>query len=188
MAGLALLQACGEPQVAQLVHVNKYFDLESYLKNQADYLSEASVVVNKQLRLNGEQENQRLQKVDWDKEFAFFKEADINKSAWRNSFSVDSLVDSTAGKRSVVYTSIDESINVEWLKLNYDPGKRLTSIEARVAGKNMLYSTGRYMFIDCFYDKSDSLRIKSYMLNGYQKLILQDSVNYNIKAEIEYIP
>lgn len=186
MASLILLQACEEPKAAKPV-VKKFFDLEGFLDSQASYLNQMPVKVRKKVVINGEPESQQLQRLDWEKEFAFFNEADINKPAWRNSFTSDSIIDSKTGIKTVIHKATEEDVNVDWLKLNYVmPENRLQSIEAKVGGSNMLYASGRLMRINCFQDANDSLRIKSYDLKGYQKLILQDSVTFVVNAELDY--
>jgi len=82
-----MVTAC-KPGIKQTSAGLKYFDLDGYFKNESARLTKANPSVNKSVTHNGVTESKKLHIENWNIELSLFRQSDINKPAWRNSYSV----------------------------------------------------------------------------------------------------
>ena len=83
---LVLLPGC--KRGPQSLAAPKYFDVEGYFTAESARLAAINPMVTKTATHNGVTETQKLKIANWAEEFALFKDADINKPAWTNSYKV----------------------------------------------------------------------------------------------------
>ncbi len=74
-------------------------------------------------------------KLNWEKEFSLFFEADLRKKAYAGKFRVDSTF--TTGKRTLRYTS--EKTKIKSVQLHFSEGSALPDFEALIKTGNLFY-------------------------------------------------
>ncbi|MBK0382973.1 hypothetical protein I5M32_08370 [Pedobacter sp. SD-b] len=109
-----------------------YFDLKSYFQNLADSLNKTNTIIEKTVAKNGVKETKKIKVADWKNEFALFIDADINKSAWQDSY----IKDSTATKIS--YKAKNKSLKTQSITIGLEKGKA-KKIIVKTKADNLLY-------------------------------------------------
>jgi hypothetical protein len=116
-----------------------FFDLKGYV---ADYVIQMEAINPKVKKIvnkdNSESQTITLDSVNWAKELALLTESDINKSAYKDKFKVDSLTD------CLRYTALDSSLNTRLLKVCFvDDSVKQIYVER--GEKNILYKSGQVL-------------------------------------------
>ncbi|MFC5282133.1 hypothetical protein [Pedobacter alpinus] len=156
--------SCNEPTTRKQIY---YFDLQAYFGEQAVLLKNKSIV--KTVAKNKVAEKQNLIISNWEQEFSLFTESDINKAAWKDSYTKDS----TANK--IKYTAKEVDLRVRSIEINLQNLKpsKITIVNQ---GDNYLYHT-----TDTLTYIPDSL----YQIKKHQKVILLGLNNYVITGLIK---
>lgn len=146
-----------------------YFDLKGYFTRLADKLNQQNPQIYKTVSKNNSAESKSIKIPNWKEEFALFINADINKAAWKDSYSKDS----TASK--IVYTTKDPDLKTQKILINLKDGKPTRFyIETKVS--NLLYQTSEKL---AFFP--DSL----YEIEKSQKVIFLGNNNYEIIGKLK---
>jgi len=90
LSGMALVAgwpAC-KPDVKDTGQSLKYFDISDYFTKDAIRLTNENRMVFKTVIHNRDTESKKVHIADWGLELSLFKEADINRPAWKNSYKV----------------------------------------------------------------------------------------------------
>jgi hypothetical protein len=165
---LSGLQAC-RPDKTQSNGTLKYFDIAGYFKADTARLTKSNPRVEKTVTHNGVTESKTIQIPNWGQEFNLFILSDINRPAWKNSYSVlntDSLIIYKAKTPDLRTTEVmikKEGDNVKWIVIfNHT--------------KNLLYETHEKLsyFPDSVYqiEKSQQVRLMGknlYRIKGVLK-------------------
>ncbi|QRR02279.1 hypothetical protein [Dyadobacter sandarakinus] len=157
-----------------------YFDLKGFIDNQIVYLSEKKPPLIKHAMLDGTQEDHTIKVVDWKKELELFMQADINKPAYNNSYSVDS------SRANFLHYSLKttEKLPVRDLQIQLDSVTRVpVFVKALLQSENKIYKSEKTIQLHCT-KKNNLWGISGYAVTGYQKLVLMDKREFNITAEI----
>jgi hypothetical protein len=118
---------------------------------------------------NGVKEERNIKVTDWKNEFDLFIDADINKSAWRDSYTKDS----TANK--IVYRAKDEDLKTRSISIILDNAK-LKQIVIKTKVDNLLYHS------------EETLTYReglSYQIKKHQKVILLGLNDYLIEGKFK---
>ena len=146
-----------------------YFDLKSYFQNLADSLNKTNLFVEKTVAKNEVKEEKNIKITDWKNEFALFIDADINKSAWKDSYTKDSTAS------SLNYIAKNEDLKTRSIFIIMDNGKpKQIIIKTRV--DNLLYHGEETLT----YNDGDSYEIKK-----HQKVILLGLNDYRILGKLK---
>ena len=141
-----------------------YFDLKGYFSNLATTLNQENPEINKTVSKNDLKENKRIKIPNWNEELALFMEADINKPAWKDSYTKDSSA------TKIIYKSNDADLKTQKIEISLINGKP-TRIHIETSADNLLYQTKENLD---FYP--DSL----YSIQKKQNVILLGENNYQI--------
>ena len=141
-----------------------YFDLKGYFSNLATTLNQENPEINKTVSKNDLKENKRIKIPNWNEELALFIEADINKPAWKDSYTIDSSA------TKITYKSNDADLKTQKIEISLSNGKP-TRIHIETSADNLLYQTKENLD---FYP--DSL----YRIQKKQNVILLGENNYQI--------
>ena len=145
-----------------------YFDLKGYFEKEASRLSKTNPMLSKTVGVNESSETRKIRISDWEKELEIFKDADINKAAWKGMFTEIKQ----PGRQ--IYTSNDEKIPVKQLQLYYsEKGDKIKGLQIIIHTDNMLYSS-----CDTLSYYPDSL----YQVNKSQDILLLSKKNYQVSA------
>ena len=154
-----------------------YFDVNIMIDQEVKRLSELHPRVTKTVELNGESEERETSDIEWKKELSIFKEADINKAAWREKYQTDTVfINRSQGQFSQIdYTALDKDLKCQYLSLYF---LRNTSaaykLEARLHRKNFLYEISQDIGITVG---------ESYHINSLQKVIFLDQRQFDVSAK-----
>ena len=146
-----------------------YFDLKGYFSSTAQQLHKRNPTVAKTVAKNELTEAKKLKIGNWVQELALFSEADINKPAWKDSYTKDSTA------TEITYTSKDPDLKTQKIEIFLEKGLPVKfSIYTRVT--NLLYDTDERLE---FYPDS------AYTIKKHQKVVLLGENNYVIKGNFQ---
>ncbi|UEG54698.1 hypothetical protein LLH06_06950 [Mucilaginibacter daejeonensis] len=162
------LVAC-RPDVHESTSENKYFDLKGYVSADISRLARRNAGVTKTVQHNrtGKQ-TKTISTINWEQELAPFVSSDINKPAWRQSYSTEQKGDST------VYTALQHELNTRRIVIHQQDG-HVSQIAIDNATHNLLYNNSERLI---WYP--DSL----YVINKWQKVRLLGENVYEISGVI----
>lgn len=146
-----------------------FFDLEEYFKRQSDELSQMDVRIEKLMINNKDTQRVFLDNVSWGEEFAPFTHNDINKPAWKDSYSKDTIFDN--GKiKSINYKSSDKNLAVKQIQI-YFQNNKVEHIFIENSKKNYVYNSAQVLS----YSPASG-----YIIEGEQDIILGKDLHYKI--------
>jgi hypothetical protein len=181
-AGLLLTVGCGPDEAAHSAAPARqplYFDVKGLLDAQATRLNAQKPAVEKQVQLRtGALETTRVPGVDWSKELQIFYQADINKSALRGAYTALPPASTPAGTRQVYVRKPGVQNPVEELAV-VSRGAVVQEVTATLAQDNPLFFSQKKLVLSC-----PSGQLRSYRVQGIQKLVLFDTLRYSAAARV----
>lgn len=140
---LLLLAACSPPPATAPQTENRYFDLAGFIDKEVARLQELKPEVEKTVTLNGQSETKTISDIDWAQELQAFRDGDINKAAWRDSYNADSTVVTTLNGDStvVVYSARSEALPVQSIVAFFGGTTELVEITIKRQSDNFLYTS-----------------------------------------------
>ncbi len=166
-ACLLLLSNCCSENKEKTVRQIYYFDLQSYFNEQAKMLNKTAKKINKTVAKNEITEQKLIRIINWETELALFINADINKPAWKDSYTKDS----TATK--VIYTATDKDLRTQKIEINLNHGKA-TQFVIDTQEDNLLYHSTEHL---------EYIPGVLYLIKKHQKVFLLGLNNYEIKGQ-----
>lgn len=132
--------SCSKEHEEKKSEPGKFFDLVGYFSKEADALNVTKPEITKTIIKDGATETKTLSdSIDWKKELKIFAENSINKPAWKDNFSADTIKE--AEKNTIIYKSDDEKISVKEIKIFTDSLWQPTEICIKRDAKNFLYTS-----------------------------------------------
>lgn len=166
-----------------------YFNVDSLMNVQLVQLTAKAASVTKRIKINDLEETVKIKPDSalWAHELAIFKHLDIlNKPIYATAYEViDGTKDSNSNLTLRIYHAKRE-VPVTVFKLYYqDSFDKLRRIEATSEESNALYFTTR-KFVLTFDDLAGGIVLQRYAVEGFQKMILSDTVRFSLHSEILY--
>ena len=112
---LLLLTGCYAEEIQREVQDEPFFDLSGYIDRQVDSLRSAGTPVTKTITLNGTTETRELSELNFANDLKVFREADINKPAWVDKYTVERREEGDRVTRT--YVAIDSSMQTRRLQV-----------------------------------------------------------------------
>lgn len=167
------------------LNTNPYYNIDSLIENQVKILAENKAELTK---VNGHSGDTTLSIVldttGWEQELQLFATMDINKPALVDVYETTTLKDSVSNLLIRQYKSTAQKAEVQELNIYYFENiDNLKKISAKLHKENKLFNASRQLQMT-FTDINSRSVLKSYQLNGYQKLSLRDSIATNVVGEI----
>ncbi|MCF0038882.1 hypothetical protein LXM24_02205 [Dyadobacter sp. CY399] len=176
---LLTLSACREAETDPN-EKKAYYDLKGFVENQIVYLNEKKPKVAKTVQLDGKKEVRAEIETDWKKELELFAQADINKPAYRNSYSV-------IKNDSAIYEykiKDGENLPVRYLMIKVDSAtQQPVLVKAILRSENRIYSSEKTIELMA-NRRNNMLEVSAYTVKGYQKLLFTNRKSFNISAKI----
>ena len=116
LALAAVLPAC-KPDLKEDGGAMPFFDIKGYFNNEISKLSTADLMVDKTVSRNKDLENRKLKVTDWKQELNLFTSSDINRPAWKNSYSV------SADSNLVIYKALEPELKTREILIKLTGGK-----------------------------------------------------------------
>jgi hypothetical protein len=160
--GIALLLPACKPAIKEDGVKIKYFDLKAYFKADSARLSKLNKPILKTVNHNGVIESKEVKIDDWSRELSLFIESDINKPAWRDSYSVQTT------PTIVIYTATDDDLKTREIIVN-KTGDKVKYIVIYNYTKNILYYTKEKLTYmpDSIYKIEKTQHVRLLGLNKY---------------------
>jgi hypothetical protein len=151
---ISVLTSC--KQEAKETHETlTYFDLKGFFDRDSARLAQLNKPVLKTVQHNGETETKTVHIANWGLELSLFKQSDINRPAWKNSYKVQ------ADSNFIIYIAKDPELRTKKILIRKVNGK-IKWILIFNQNKNILYRTAEKLsyFPDSLYliEKSQSVR------------------------------
>lgn len=129
---LLFISSCSEPEKDTEL---RYTDLKNYFEAEVMRMEHSGRKVDKTVSRNGSAESKANISPDWRAELSLFIESDINKPAWRNSYSIkeDSV--------SVEYKAIGDDLRTRSIRIIKDTDGDIREISIANHTSNKLYSS-----------------------------------------------
>lgn len=144
-----------------------YFDIRSFFTNEALRLQKKNPTVIKLVSDGIKKEQKTLNISSWDHELELFKESDINKPSWKNSYAVKSSVN------SITYSAKDPDLRTRSIVITRSNEGKVVGIIIQNQINNSLYSSVEKLtyYPDSLYiiDKSQDVRVlgeHNYIVKG----------------------
>ena len=167
--------------------VNPLYNVDSLIQTQISYLKTYETSVEKHALLDGVRKTTTITPRDssaWNEELAIFLELEvINKPSNKSLYKVEDKLDNKSNLNVKSFVATEE-LPVTVLTIYYDRSlDQVRKIEAQYNEANALYKSMRYLTLE-FEQIFNKTLLTSYTVAGGQKMFLDDSVQYSIKANI----
>ncbi|MCC5920890.1 MAG: hypothetical protein LAT68_04615 [Cyclobacteriaceae bacterium] len=174
LGGALALFSCSEKESINedITEELVYFDIKSTIFSEINRLEQLDQLIEKTNRIQEELSKNEIQssEIKWDKEFQIILELDINKSAYRDLYEIDTTkLDN--GDYLVSYTATEEKYTqVPSLKLVFHQEDwTLKQLQGRFLERNYLYLVDRNIYVK-FTPKDGKSLFEAYQISGIQKL------------------
>jgi len=160
--GLLLLGAACRPDNTKSDGALKYFDLKGYFTNDTARLNKQHQLVTKTVKHNGVSETQNVKIGNWGEELEMFLSADINRPAWKNSYTVQT------GDGITSYRAKEPDLKVREILIKREGGK-IKWFFIYTYTKNILYQTSEELsyYPDSLYVIKKDQRVRWMGRNRY---------------------
>ena len=98
-----------------------FFDLRDFFQKEMQFLEKNQPVVNKIVRLNGQESLLSSISVSYSDELAPFANSDINKPSWKDKYQVDSIL-MDGHLKEIKYVAKDASLKTKELSIIFGDG------------------------------------------------------------------
>ena len=159
-----------------------YYDVLGYVKGQIETLSRTKPMVAKRSQIGEKTQQLTTRTVNWKRELELFTQADINKPALRQSYTIarpDSLTYRYTLKPS------EKNLTVRLLTVQLDSvTHKPRLIEAVLTTKNFLYESERHILLENGPDKKSRWGVRHYRLQGFQHLSITDAHPFEVEGTV----
>ena len=171
---MVILSSCAkDPAEVYYEDQRYYYDLPSFMAKQVDNLKTRKQRVRKHVTKDGHSHIIERGDIDWDEELNAFKEADINRPAWRGEFKVDSI--SLERVYIITYKTENAEIPVKNVVVTIDKETRqCLQVTVDKQTKNFLYSSDQSLFFTTG---------EGYMMKGKLSVNFLFDSEYSIESE-----
>ncbi|SHM46429.1 hypothetical protein SAMN05216524_102193 [Mucilaginibacter sp. OK098] len=154
--------AC-KPDVKETGTALKYFDIKGYFTADTATLNKLGKFVIKTVTHNGVTDTKKVKIDNWGQELDMFAGADINRPAWKNSYTI------ATGDNLVLYKAKEDDLKVREIIIKKD-GEKVKWIVIYTRTKNILYQTTEKLsyFPDSLYLIEKDQRVRLMGRNRYK--------------------
>jgi hypothetical protein len=162
-----------------------FFD--SLLVANKKYLVKANAGLTKYALISGKQDTIYLKpdSATWNNELDIFSQLNVfQKAAYRDAYVVEDGLKDPQSNLSIRQYKASRTVPVPLLRFYYyNQFQQLKKIEARYENVNSLYSTNRQLVME-FDQRDGKVVLTGYSLNGVQRMILSDSLNFSVRCDV----
>lgn len=166
-AGLLLLVACGqvEPQrqLAKDALSPAFFDLKAYFEQEVQRLSQSKPQVFKKVTINGAEEQQNLEQIDFQQELQVFAQSDINRPNWLEKYHADTTFFNGHPSR-ILYKAMEEKLRTRLIDIEFEQNT-VSKITIQNGGKSIVAGSQQ----ELIYLPQSGYLIKSHQTTALSK-------------------
>lgn len=165
-----------------------YYDLVSLLDHQVVLLDALQPTVEKITVIDGNREVKAVQldSAGWVRELEIFYGADINEPVLRDAYVREEGI---AGDslNVITYRALDsQKVKIDCLSVFYHHGEDSPAyVKALYKENNALYEAERILKLS-FDDLQDPPVLRTYSIEGTQKMLMKDTISYKVEAKIVF--
>lgn len=148
---------------------NPFMDIKSYFELEME--KTVSGPVEKITRVGNEELKTILDEIDLKQELKLFAQADINKVAWYEKYSIDT-VQTSANANSIIYKAQDEGLKTREINIHESNGK-IDSIYIHNKLESMIMNSDQFLH----YYPDQGYQVKIVQIGSLQK-----AENFEIKV------
>lgn len=152
----------------------KYFDLKGFSASIITELEIKKPEVTKVWQIGNQKETKSTKDIDWGKELSLFVDADLNKSAFVNSYSINETPKGVNYKLKPAESLLVKSMAVEDLE---EKNSKLIRIETSTS--NYLFKTNSKIMM-----KTKNGKLHEYSVYSIQKLFLSKPDTSSIEGKV----
>lgn len=165
-----------------------YYSLDSLLKDQVEYLTESKAALSKTASIDGKEETKAFVPKDtsaWKYEFDVFAQLnDINKPANTGKYHTERAVKDLNSNLLIYSIESTEKLPVSFLKVYYlETLSNIRKIEGLYREESSLLTSSRHLSME-FQNINNKIVLTSYSMQGGQKMLLGDSVQFSVHGTI----
>jgi hypothetical protein len=180
--------SCSTPEQ---VSSQAFLDIDSLITSQVAFLSRANAKVEKKAGIGDELTDAVVapDSAGWSDELSVFRQLELaERPVNRDRYIVQETDDSRSNLKVRSYvaksTEEDEDTPVPYIHLYYLKGiNDIRRIEAGYYETNLLYTSKRDLILE-FEEMGGASLLRRYSINGYQRVIMADSVHFSVEAEV----
>ncbi len=146
-----------------------YFDMEVFFENEIERLKANNVFINKTVKLNNQQEEQIIDKINWEEELQLFITSNINKNAFYGNYDIDS----TSELNAVIYRALDKDYLVQLLKVQYNEQQEIAALYIHRSTQNYFKNATEVL---------EYISGQHYRIQKQEKILLQDPIHYFVEG------
>ena len=177
---LFLVASCACQPASEANQAKTYYDLKGFLEQQIQHLNAQKPQVVKETAVGSTRDRQTTNAIDWAKELELFLQADLNKSAFKLSYTT-TRPDSNTYEYRLKPT---EKLLVKYLKIKLNDAKQVAFLEATVKQQNKLYDSEKHLLLTCAKTTSGVWQLKTYEVLGFQKLAMSDKKTFLMRGSV----
>jgi hypothetical protein len=176
--------SCSQQKEKQVI----YYPIDSLLKAQVNYLTDAKAKLSKDVEINGLKESKSLAPADttaWQHELdIFFALNTLNKPINLGSYTIVNAQPDSTSNLLIQSFSTTEELPVKYFNVYYlDSPSNIKKIEALYSEANSLLKESRLLTLE-FKEVYNKNILNSYSIQGGQKMFLGDSVQFSVRGTI----
>ena len=178
-----MITACGSRRNNT---TNEIFNLDQFITGQVEYLAKNQAELEKQSGFGDTEEivTLRHDSAAWAKELSLFRTADIHKPGLRSFYEQEEY---ESGGDLVTEYELSDSTQSETINLRIIRSKEtgnIVKIEALQHTRNPIYNSRRKLMMKFLPARDIEVRLDSFSVTGFQKMVIQDSVTYQSSGKI----
>ena len=158
---------------------SRFVALEALLDEQVRLLESANPAVQKRVLAAGGTQQKTFRDVNWQKELAAFRQADLSKPGLRGAYTVQDV----AHNVRLFRVKPGENTQVQEVRVEFADGNRVKCVQALVNDENYLYHTRRTFRLD-FAPRGGQWLVRTYQVEGFQKLLWNQAKPFAVRAEV----
>ena len=185
VVSLLLALACSDIEPKE---TSAYFSLDSLVDAQLNVLSKGSLSLEKTAYTLTDTSRVTFKpdSSQWADEMSLFRTFNINKPALIGQYSITERPDKKSNLMVQRYEANEEDMEVQLLELYYlEDLSDLKIIRSTMREDNAVFTSMKRIHLQ--FDKlGGTTKLKSYRIQGAQKMVLQDSASFVIKGRVIY--
>lgn len=178
-----LCVSCGDIKPQE---TSAYFSIDSLLNSQTVILLEGQQKLQKLAIVNGDSATSILapDSLEWANEFQLFRDLNVNEPALIGRYKISEREDLNSNLKVMSYQALEDELEIKSFDIYYLKNiSDVKIITAQSKSKNSIFESEKNIRLE-FDKENEDLQLKSYTSKGFQKMILQDSVVYEVRGKI----